>query len=79
MVNGFEVPAPETEEPAYGCKYFTPDILCDVLLYDVNRWDGHSYDMRMLEHGLVFLNSDDAVANAKAMLGIDPYEVVCEI
>lgn len=73
IINGFEVPAPETESLKVGDWYFCPKILCDEFC-EGERWGGSSYDLRALNRGLVFLNKKDAIANAKAMLGIDPYE-----
>lgn len=73
IINGFEVPAPVVEEPNEGDMYFTANIL-EAEFYEEERWSVGSYDLRLLERGLVFLNKEDAIANAKAMLGINPYE-----
>ena len=71
VVNGFSVPAPETEIPKANTQLYlanatTPGFCCDF------RWVKESYYLSFLSRGLVFLNKDDAVANAKAMCGIDP-------
>lgn len=76
VINGFEVPAPapETEVPVSHANYYiaTPTNEC---LYSYETWSGcHNHRMYLLERGLVFLNKEDAIATAKAMLGIDPYE-----
>lgn len=72
IINGFEVPAPETEEPKNGDWVFTSDIYSEEF-YDEDSWRGRSYELRWLKRGLIFLNAEDAIANTKAMLGIDPY------
>lgn len=72
IINGFEVPAPETTKPDCGTAYFTADAIHKDMV-DFHEWDNDDYDTRMLKRGLVFLNAEDAIANAKAMLGIDPY------
>lgn len=71
-INGFEVPIPETEELKVGNWYFSPRILSDEFC-EAEKWIGGSSDLRALNRGLVFLTKEDAIANAKAMLGIDPY------
>lgn len=73
IINGFEVPAPETKEPKIGDWLFVSSFFFDEL-YDEGRWSGDSYDLLILKRGLVFLSKEDAIANAKAMLGINPYE-----
>lgn len=72
IINGFEVPAPEAKEPDLGDIYFTPDIYCSKF-YRGFAWDRHVFEARFLERGLVFLRKEDAIATAKAMVGIDPY------
>lgn len=71
VINGFKVPAPETEVPASFTNYYvaTPTLYC---LYGYETWSGHRIHRMWLARGLVFLNKEDAVATAKAMLGIDP-------
>ena len=71
IVNGFRVPVPETEELKLGCMYFAPHLQSDSYFARLS-WDGDACDMRSLKRGVVFLNIEDAIANAKAMLGIDP-------
>lgn len=72
-VNGFEVPAPEAEVLNVGSLYF---IACTrhMGFYDTHKWFDEKIDKRYMERGLVFLTKDDAIANAKAMLGINPYK-----
>lgn len=73
IINGFEVPAPETTKPDYGMKYFSPSVSYMDMAVD-HQWHNDDFDTRTLKRGLVFLNKADAIANAKAMLGINPYE-----
>lgn len=71
IINGFEVPAPETEAPEDGDRYYAADI-GSRRFYEVYTWEGDNIDFRVLKRGLVFLRKVDAIATAKAMLGIDP-------
>jgi hypothetical protein len=71
IINGFEVPAPETTEPDYGTAYFTPS-LAYITMAVYQEWRNDDFDTRALKRGIVFLNEEDAIANAKAMLGINP-------
>ncbi len=73
VVNGFTVPAPETEAPAQDAFYFMPALNILEWLPVAIKWTNDSYDRVMLQRGLVFLTQEAAVANAKAMCGIDPY------
>lgn len=70
-INGFEVPAPETRAPKSGTRcYLASPTKRDY--YSREFWNANPLDMYLLERGLVFLAKEDAIANAKAMLGIDP-------
>ena len=73
LINGFEVPTPETEELEYGTRYY---LASPVVKHFHSRetWDDHDVDKLWLERGLVFLCAKDADTNTKAMLGIDPHE-----
>ena len=74
MINGFEVPAPETQDPEEGTTYYIP-LLHTVNLYGKDVWyRDEQWHKRYIKRGMVFLNAEDAIANTKAMLGIDPYE-----
>lgn len=72
IINGFEVQAPETQEPEYKSDYYVA-ATANIDFYSEQSWTQHDVDKRWLERGLVFLNKEDAIANAKAMLGIDPH------
>lgn len=71
ILNGFEVPSPETEELNYGTEYYLASILAEHFYRD-EVWGGYYNDKLWLKYGLVFLNREAAIANAKAMLCIDP-------
>lgn len=74
IINGFEVPAPETGELNERVAYYTP-VFNNNCFYREEKWAaGSVFDLRLLKRGLVFLTKEDAIATAKAMLGIDPYE-----
>lgn len=73
IINGFEVPAPVREELEVGDMYFTPSIGFEGF-HDVWEWGNTKLHKLYLERGLIFLKKEDAIANAKAMLGIGPYE-----
>lgn len=68
MCNGVEVPAPESVSPAQGTVYYTPHVTREPG-YNKETWDrAAGFDLRVLEHGLVYLKKEDAIARAKAML-----------
>lgn len=71
LVNGFEVPAPETKELEYHTGYYLASTITEHFYRD-EVWNDHHNDKLWLERGLVFLNKEDAIATAKAMMGIDP-------
>lgn len=73
IVNGFEVPAPETKAPDRGVEHYLPEVIA-ADYYASNRWYGADADNRILSRNILFLTKEDAIANAKAMLGINPYE-----
>lgn len=70
-INGFEVPAPETERLEFGTHYYLASPVHREF-YRGEIWNAKAMDGYWLERGLVFLNEEDAIANAKAMLGINP-------
>lgn len=72
VINGFDVPVPESEPLEEGDEYYMPSIQGEYFYRD-DIWLGYRFNKRHLKRGLVFLNREDAIANAKAMLGIDPY------
>ena len=70
-VNGFEIVAGEKSSLSKGDLYFVP---CPrkMVRFVSSEWLETSYDERILKDGLVHLTVENAIAHAKAMLGIDP-------
>lgn len=68
LVNGVEVPAPEKVAPVEGTEYYVPDIYADKWTYKYTYRAESDLHKRMLERGLVYLNEEDCIARAKAML-----------
>lgn len=72
VINGFEVPAPVTARTSVGDDdYFAPDPASDTWYHEYS-WNDDHVDERLLDRGMVFLHKDHAIANAKAMCGVDP-------
>ena len=71
-VNGFDVPEPMREAPAYDTGYYLA-IPHDANYYGYMVWCDDEYDARWLSRGMLHSTKEAAVAHAKAMLGIDPY------
>ena len=69
LVNGVEVVRGETKSPELGTKYYTPSVT-SLNFYKYYIWDNSCFDNRVLGHGLVHLTKENAIAHAKAMLGI---------
>ena len=67
FVNGVEVPAPEKDFPEYGVEMWHIDFSSDVLA-SWFTYDGTDVYSDMLERGVLYLNKEDAIARAKAML-----------
>lgn len=77
VINGFTVPTPvkDWKELEIGSYYYTPNFHLEGMVanYQVDEKQD-SFDNRLMERGLVFKTEEDALAVAKAMLGIDPYK-----
>lgn len=72
IINGFAVPIPVQESLASHTTYYYP-VLHSVDYFNIDEWyDDEMWHERFLERGLIFLCEEDAIANAKAMMGIDP-------
>lgn len=67
LVNGVEVPAPETAYPEDGIDFYVPD-LAEADLFSKGNWDEAEWDLNALDRGLVYLDKESAIARAKAML-----------
>lgn len=70
-VNGFDVPAPMSEAPEDGKKFFIADTNLDLFCYS-QYWSSDKEDFKFLTRGLIHSTKSAAIAHAKAMLGIDP-------
>lgn len=68
FVNCVEVPAPESVAPSNGSDYYLPKIGYSDCLHEDLAWTGHGFDFESLKRGIVYLNKEDAIARAKAML-----------
>lgn len=73
-VNGFEVPAPVTnpENMKVGVTYYGADNTDRDWFFETT-WANDDKDSLWMGRNLVFLNKEDAIANAKAMAGVNPY------
>lgn len=69
-VNGREIVAGESEAPKLQSEYFLPHV-SKGNRYAAEIWDASEFDLRVLNDGLVHLTKENAIAHAKAMLGID--------
>lgn len=70
MINGFEVPCAMDKEPEQNQEYFIPALDVDDF-YDINFYNC-GWDKKNFQRNICFKNKEDAIAAAKAMLGIDP-------
>lgn len=71
VVNGFTVPAPMDKDPGYDDTYFVLD-LADEVFHSEWKWRNFQSENQWLKRGLCFATRETAIANAKAMLKIDP-------
>ena len=62
IVNGVEVPRPETQPPQEGKHYYTASYSSPMY-----RWNNDDFDREILELGLLYLDIDDAKKRFKAM------------
>jgi hypothetical protein len=69
VVNWIECPAPMKVKPEFGKQYWFPDLSEE---YCVNwyHWRNDKRDTLLFSRGLCYVYRDDAIARAKAMLGI---------
>lgn len=72
VVNGFTVPEPEDDFLTDPDLYYVADVTSEYWAFGKN-WRGTDRDQMLVIRGLVHLTKEAAIANAKAMLGIDPY------
>lgn len=67
MCNGVEVPAPERVAPKVNDAYFLPHVFSDELYIERSNFNEGLTDSHV-GMGIVYLNKEDAIARAKAML-----------
>jgi hypothetical protein len=70
-VNGFDVPEPVREPLKSATYYFVPVPTLDDFCDD-QEWMDALGDKLWLSRGLIHLTKENAIAHAKAMIGIDP-------
>ena len=68
-IGDMEVPAPETEAPDDGVRYYFFSSYGSEITDNV-CWRGDAMDIRMLKHGLVHLTEEAATAHARALIAI---------
>ena len=74
VVNGFTMPAPMDKEPTIGEQYYSLSMhSCDY--YTSISWANYTIEKMWIKRGLCFATKEAAIANAKAMLKIDPEAV----
>lgn len=71
MVNGFEVPAPMAEAPNREEFYYVSNT-AHMAYSQCFTWNDGNYDFAVLSRKIAHKTRENAVAHAKAMLGIDP-------
>lgn len=69
-VNGREIVAGSEVEPEWGITYYLP-VPHQEGMYGWEKWTNNDFDRRTFSRGLVHLTKENAIAHAKAMLGID--------
>lgn len=70
MINGFEVPCAMDKEPEKDACYFYISFV-EEDFYGASFYNA-VWDKKNFQRGICFTNKEDAIAVAKAMLGIDP-------
>ena len=71
VVNGFTVPAPIDKPLCDAATYFLAKPLSEDW-FDEYEWNGSYIDRIWFSRGLLFSTKEAAIANAKAMCGINP-------
>lgn len=63
---GHEFPEPVRKSLKYGTPYFMVSV--GDAPYTEHKWRGHQHDHSGLQHGLIQLTAEGAIAQAKAMI-----------
>ena len=69
-VNGFEIAAPERGSPHLNQYYYYPTPAQEYFISQL-KWVSDGMDLIRLKRGLVHLTKENAIAHARAMLGIE--------
>ena len=68
IINGVEYTQPQREPLNLGDHYFLADPTSASMYFDALNWNDDSSDNMWLERGLVYLNKEDAIKVATALL-----------
>ncbi len=68
IINGIECPQPQREPLEPGEEYFIANPINNAMYYGGFFWDDSPDDIKWLERGLVYLNKEDAIKVATALL-----------
>ena len=68
IINGVECTQPQRKPLKWGEEYFTADPTSDTMHSCKFTWKDDPQDKKWLEHGLVYLNKEDAIKVATALL-----------
>ena len=71
VVNGFTVPAPIAFLPIQDEPVFMANTYATGWVSE-SHWSNNASDSIWLDRGLLFSTKEAAIANAKAMVGVDP-------
>lgn len=65
-LNGYEYPAPETEAPEVGTRYYVPDLVYGACAG--TKWQDDPRDKARLKAGVVHLSEKNAIAHRNAII-----------
>ena len=68
IINGVECPQPQREPLEPGEEYFIADPTNDNMYFGECTWDNFPQERKWLERGLIYLNKEDAIKVATALL-----------
>ena len=68
IINGVECTQPQRKPLEYGEQYFIADPTSACMYFGALNWDDNNSDNMWLERGLVYLNKEDAIKVATALL-----------
>lgn len=68
LINGIECEQPQRKPLKWGEEYFIANPASDNMYSGAFKWDDEPQDKKWLESGLVYLNKEDAIKVATALL-----------